>query len=311
MTATGTSEIQTLADLDRVAAMVEVSDTGWLVGQAYYNPGADALADALYERWYTQPAAPPPPVTTDPPLYHRTLLPALRAAHVGTSRLTSGWVITEVNPSGGVVAAFSGRHRFAPSGDYVTGSRRCSPATPGMPVELLTRNAELDVERGLWWTFSDEPLSEPVARVYVNVRAASAPRAMHEITCALTGFTFRLKCPIYPDSFRRVDPLVIYHDRCAREAVLAELTGRWAVLGPLLDPGVPPLTGFVRPGLALADEIGDGRSYGEGRCHLVADAIADHRDDWGGHGAATRRKILAAALTESGVSLEEPWRDDR
>jgi HopA1 effector protein family len=311
VTAAGTSEIHTLADLDRVAAMVEVSDTGWQVHQTHYKPATAALADALYERWYTQPVTPAPSAPADPMLHHRTLLAALRAAHAGTSRLTSGWVITEANPAGGIVAVRGGRQRFAPPGDYVTGSRRCCPATPGMPVELLARNAELDGERGLWWTFSDEPLSEPIGRIYVNVRAATAPRALREITGALTGFTFRLKCPIYPDSYRRVDALVIYHDRDAREGVLAELTGRWAVLGPLLDPGVPPLTGFVRPGLAVADELGDGRSYGEGRCQLLAGAIAGHRDDWAARSAASRREILAAALTESGASIEQPWQDNR
>ncbi len=311
MTAAGTSEIQTLTDLDRVAQMVNVSASGWCVGQTDCGPDTAALADALYERWFTQPATPAPPAPSDPPLHHQTLLAALRAAHAGAGRLTSGWVITEVNPAGGVVSARGGRYRWAPSGDYVTASQPGCPPAPGQPVELLDRFGDLDVERGLWWTFSDTPLREPIGRVYVNVRAATAPRALHEITSALIDFTFRLKCSIYPDNYRRVDALVVYHDRDAREALLAELTNRWAVVEPLLDPAVPPLTGFVRPGLAVADELGDGRSYGEGRCHLLAGAMADNRDDWPAQHLATRRDVLVAALTEAGLSLERPWQASR
>jgi hypothetical protein len=178
-------------------------------------------------------------------------------------------------------------------------------------VSVLDRLDHLDVERGLWWTFSDGALREPIGRVYVNTRAAAVPRLLREITSALVDFTFCLKCSVYPYVYRRVDAMVIYHDRDARDAVVAALLDRSAALAPLLDPAVPPLTGLVRPGLSVADEVGDGRSYGEGRCHLIADAIAARRPDWTALDLAARREVLAAALIESGLDLEKPWQHNR
>ena len=298
----------TVDALDRAAALMSLDAQRWRVEDTHHGAESTGLADALYERWFTEAAEPVARATTDPPLHHRTLLGPLRAAHEGAARLTPGWVVTKVNPSGGVAVMRSGQPRWAASGDYLLRTHPGVPAAPGEPAELTARRDELDADRGLWWTLSDPEPQAAIGRVYFNARAATVPRVVHEITCALDGFAFKMKCPIYPEAYRRVDAVVLYHDRDTREPLLAALTEKWTTLGPLLDPAVPPLTCLVHPGLAVADELGGDLSYGESRCHMLAEAAMAERHEWNAMDTGSRREVLIAGMRSAGMSLAEPWR---
>ena len=127
------------------------------------------------------------------------------------------------------------------------------------------------------------------------------PRVVHEVTTALEGLPFQLKCPVLADACERVDAVVLYHARTARDAVLDALLGRWPTLGPLLDPAVPPLTRLLRPGLAWADDVAEEESYGQSRCRVLAAAIDRAAQTWSGMGADQRLATLAAALVDGGL----------
>lgn len=293
--------------LNRVCELVAGAAGAWVVGGVSVPPGAPALADELYARWYTQPDASPPRVAGDALLLRASLLEALRAAHASAATLVPGWTATASDPRGVVSAVSGGAARVLRPGEYVMPRRPGVPPAPGEQVEPVARLDLLDAARGLWWTFSERAPEPPIGRIYFDVRPATAPRAVHEITSALANVAFQLKCPILPVACERVDAMVLYHPRDDRDHVLSALSRRWAVLGPLLDPAVPPLTCVVAPGLAWADDLDDGRSYGESRCHLLASAITASPAAWATGEGAERRGILVAALLEAGVDPRRPW----
>lgn len=295
--------------VERVARLVTVAASEWRVGDTHRGTGAEELAEALYARWYTEPVTDVLPPATDPVLHHHSLHAALRAAHAGAARHATGWVVTGVKPSGAVMAMRGRSGRWISIGDYVNRARPGVPPALGEAVDVAARLDELDSERGLWWAFSEPPPQGPLGRVYLNARARTVPRVVHEITGVLDDFAYRLKCPVLPAAYRRVDAMVLYHERDARQRLLDRLLDRWTTLGPLLDPDVPPLTGRIRPGLAVADELGGGKSYGENRCRLVAEAILRHRDRWAELDPAARRETLAAALDQAGAGGDQPWRE--
>jgi hypothetical protein len=295
------------AALDRAGALVRFDRHSWRVGETHRGTTATDLADALYERWYTQPSTPAPPVSSDPPLVRTSLVSALRAAHASAGRLSEGWVVTHVHPTGGLSAVRGAAGRAVQCGDYVQRARAGVPPAPGEPIALVERLDHVDAERGVWWTFSDPRPDAAIGRAYFNVRAATAPRALHHITRALTGLAFQLKCPVYTRAYDRVDAMVLYYERDARDEVLAVLDDVWPTLGPLLDPAVPPLTGYVRPGLAIADEFDSERSYGETRCHLLTAAMIACRNDWRERDSAQRRAVLLSGLADAGLDVDRPW----
>ena len=295
------------AALDRVCGLVDRQTADWTVGGDRAAPGVSGLAEALYEHWYTQPAAPPPPATGDPPLHSDSLLSALRAAHAGASEMTVGWTVTATDPRGVLSAVNGDAARLLRPGDYVMPLRPGVPPAPGERVEPVARLDNLDVERGIWWTFTDPGPEPPIGRLYFDARPATAPRAVHEITAALANLTFQMKCPISIAACDRVDAIVLYHPRAARDELLAALSEHWTTLEALLDPAVPPLTCAVRPGVGWADDTADDRSYGESRCHLFATAIDSAAASWDAMDGDERCQLLADALRSAGNDPKCPW----
>ena len=145
-----------------------------------------------------------------------------------------------------------------------------------------------------------------VGRLYFDARPATAPRAVHEITAALANLTFQMKCPISIAACDRVDAIVLYHPRAARDELLAALSEHWTTLEALLDPAVPPLTCAVRPGVGWADDTADDRSYGESRCHLFATAIDSAAASWDAMDGDERCQLLADALRSAGNDPARP-----
>lgn len=293
--------------LGRVCALVALHPTGWTVGGDLAGTSVGSLTDALYGAWYTQPAAPPPASPCDPPVHRASLLGALRAAHALAGTASTGWVVMSSDPRGVVSAARGEQARILRPGEYAKPQRTGVPPAPGEQVDAVARLDHLDVDRAVWWAFTDSAPEPPIGRVYLNVRPGTAPRVVHEVTVALAGLAYQLKCPVFVAACERVDAVVLYHERGARDDVIAALGGRWSALGPLLDPAVPPLTCRVQPGLAWADDIGDGSSYGDNRCHVLAAAIHATATTWGALALRERLAVLIAALRDAGVDPQHPW----
>ena len=182
--------------------------------------------------------------------------PAQRVAGRPRGRVseTAGWTVTATDPRGTLSAVNGDAARLLRPGDYVMRQRPGVPPAPGERVEPVARLDHLDIERGIWWTFTEPGPEPPIGRLYFDARPATAPRAVHEITAALANLTFQMKCPISVAACARVDAIVLYHPRAARDELIAALFQHWTTLGALLDPAVPPLTCAVRPGVGWADD---------------------------------------------------------
>lgn len=294
------------AALARVAGMVEREAGGWRVdGEA-----ATTLADALYERWYVRAddaPGPPVPVPADPPVHRVSLLSAFRAAHAAAATVEPGWTVTDAGPRGRVVAATGERARYLRAGEYRAALRPGAPPAPGEHVAVVARLDQVDPETALWWAFTVEPPAAPLGRIYLDVRPACAPRAVHVVTGALAAIPHQLKCPVHVAACERVDTMVIYHARAARGAALEALLACWPSLGLLLAPAIPPLTRGVRPGLAWADDPGGEVSFGQSRCASVAGALEDAAGAWAALGDGARVERLLEGLRAGGVDPAAPW----
>lgn len=293
--------------LGRVCSLVEKGPVGWMVGGAEAGTSADSLGQALYLRWYTRPPAPPAARSGDPPLRRASLLSAFRAAHAGAASVPSGWTVMSANPRGFVSAADGEAHRFLRPGEYRMPLRPGMPPAPGEPVEPLGRFDHFDAERATWWSFGERSPEPPLGRLYLNARPATAARAIHEVTAALSAEVYQLKCSVVPQACERVDTIVVYHPRADRGRLLAALSGRWDQLGPLLDPATPPLTRQVRPGLAFADDVGAEHSYGDSRCQALASAIDAAGEEWQASDLDERMGLLLQGLRDAGIDPERPW----
>lgn len=150
---------------------------------------------------------------------------------------------------------------------------------------------------------------DPVVRFYWNLTAAAAVGLISRLTTALEGtaIRYRLKVSDDPGGFARCDAGVLYVREADARTVMAMARTLATDLGRGLEPGVPALALRLAPGLALAHEPPLGRSFGEHRCTLLAEALIRAREG----GAVTMRErteVIRRRFADEGIRLSSPWR---
>ena len=277
-----------------------------------------ALAGALYGGWYCPlgPVYAGGPADSggaawgsgDLPYGPPDLGELLRLAHHGSRRWERGWVVTAVGLGARLTAVRAGRQRQLMPPDYINLVR---PGVPPAPGEALEAPARVDWEdpAGWWVTESVEHGSprDRALRLYWNLGAAAAADVVGALTAALDGaeLAWALKCPREPDGYARRDAMVLLVPQYAWGDLAPRLRALHRDIGGALRPGVPPLTKELARGLALAEDPGDGRSFGESRCAALAGALVELRSG-PGLGAPDVVEALAARLAAAGIDLANP-----
>lgn len=151
------------------------------------------------------------------------------------------------------------------------------------------------------WPESDSP-DAATARVYWNVTAAGVAVLLSTATRALNRcrVRFRIKVLDRPGAYRRADASVLYLPiqewGRAQDAIAAI---HRAVRDDLV-PAEPMLTLRLAPGVGFAQDPGNGMSFGEDRCELVAQAmrsmLEQGRTDASAVGAEVETRFRAAGL---------------
>jgi hypothetical protein len=284
-------------------------DTGAPLG----DPQAiDAMAAQLYACWYLQPPLGAGEPSRDHLAGHGDLSGVLRAAHAGSTRFTSGWVVQGALAGGACIVGRADVQRVVAIGSFVNLRRPGVPVAPGEEVAVARVVDRID-EDTRWWGCQSE-LGEPQGRLgrhYLHPRIATAGEVVHDLTEVLLDaqHTWALKCPIDPAGWQRPDALVVYAPRDATPHVRAILADLVARAPDRLVPQLPPLTEPVGPLASYADDPGGEHSFGSHLCQALAPgalALADLSMPPG-----DPVDVLADALCAAGLDPARPWLDPR
>jgi hypothetical protein len=245
-----------------------------LLRAAQSTRGADArgLPDALYTHWFTRAGdATPAPLQPDPSLIAR-----LRAAHAASAVFEDGWVAT-ARP-GDIVAVRGPEVVALEPLRHVNVSRPAAPIRPGDALAVCALRDVVDTESGWWLTTgtAGAALASPMVRIYWNGGAEIAAALVRRLTAALeeAAEPFTFKCPYAPQLFARTDAIVVYLEPDTWSRVKDALRAvHQAVSAGLREP-VPPLTRRLGRGVAVAEDPGDGQSFGQSRSAAVAAGLA-------------------------------------
>ena len=114
----------------------------------------------------------------------------------------------------------------------------------------------------------------PTLRCYLNVRPDAAPRVFRTVVGGLesAGVVFAAKLLDNPANFGRPDAAVFYTTRADAAALVRCATAAWSA--EAFGAEVPAFTREVAPGIAVADDPGDGASFGFHRCGLIARGLS-------------------------------------
>jgi len=294
----------------RMLAATRIEDAEaftWFGRRFAIRPGAElgrTLAQHLYINFYCA-GGPAPlmgyshPVPAGPA---SDLVRRLAAANEGEGGWQPGWRMVGESHDGEVVVERDGLRLRAPACD-VRGDG------PGGEAEVR-RTTELFGASPGFYTALGDAYDRPdvaLARVYVNVTSAAAPGLVAALTrrLNLARTPFRLKVLADPRAYGRCDAAILYVGEHDASSALEQTLVATTALRPPVASRVPALTRPVAPGVAFAEDPGDGRSFGESRCRLLAEAVLEASAE-GVTSAAARLGVVARRFAECGIDLERP-----
>lgn len=148
------------------------------------------------------------------------------------------------------------------------------------------------------------------SRCYLPLRTTGALQLIETMPSLLTSACppFRIKLAVPRHYYRiRRDTCLLYLHTIQKDTILHTLSPMLHEIyqaGGFL-PETIPLTSSVIPGVYYAEEPDNGMSFGQHRCHLIAQGLARCRPP------VSMRDLAHAARAvfyEAGISWEQPWR---
>jgi hypothetical protein len=270
------------------------------------HPDTPARLEGLvYWHWH---ARAPRPAAEPPSPFPAPIAGVLRAA-LGAAEFEDGWTVVEVAADGSITATRGEETRWLRRSEYLVPDRLGLLPSPGAAVRASARREQVD-DRGYWHTYSPgwEALVDMAPlRLYWNIDPAALPELMAGLTEVLAeaGTPFAAKAPTTPDQLVRADLAVVYVDPDRYDSAVPGLRKVHGAVAEAVRGDPPPLSLPVAPGLGIAEDPGNGESFGQHRSRAVAAAIAGAIGDC----ETDRNRLverITAGLAAAGVDLAAP-----
>jgi HopA1 effector protein family len=241
----------------------------------------------------------------EPPFPEPGFVDAMSRANTGHGSWEPGWTVQRVDDGAAVVTSARLRARVPVAGCKVSSGA----VRPGAAVSVSMPKELAELSPGFYTVLGDagDP-APPEVRVYWNVTRGGAPALVGALASRLNGerAPFRLKVVDHPYRLKRCDAAVLYLRGDVFGAVRPALGEVTAALQGGLEPEIPAFALELAPGVGLAEDAGDGESFGERRCALLADAIV-RAHERGVEPVEDRLAAVAARFAEDGVDIDAPY----
>lgn len=265
-----------------------------------------SVCSTLYECFYTHGA--PRPARRDGTQrlgVERTMSHELDAANGGAGCREPGWRVVGAEEDGRRVVERGGLRLWVSADEIAAGAGIGDIVWVRLPAGLPAYSPGFYVARG----DRGFPAAAPriLDRLYLDLRPEGAVPFIREATRRLNdaGLAFAAKVVDDPAGFDRRDSAVLAVERRDRGRALAAAEEVRAEVAPFLDGGAPAMTLPLAPGLAFAEDPGDGESFGWHRCLLVADAAVTAAER-GLHAPDERLAMVGERFAAAGISLDSP-----
>jgi hypothetical protein len=207
-----------------------------------------------------------------------TLFDVLSPANMGRERWEHGWRVAQVYPNGSILAQKGAKSVMFQPGHFTTGHGM--PQQGAMAMVFLAKESRT-LQLGFYYVMSETVPEQTVearpSRIYFNIDEAGAPLLVRAVSTELNrfGIPFRFKTLSFSGAYVRSDSAVLFFAK-RYFSVIACLLPR--LLGEIKDhlrPATPLFSKKLADGIGLAEDPGNGESFGSNRIRLVAQAIWD------------------------------------
>lgn len=209
----------------------------------------------------------------------RAFVERLSEANGGKGPWQDGWKVRDETPAGALVVERRGvRYWIGKDEPRLVGSR----PVVGETVAVRLPKEYRDIVPGFYLALGDADDvrdTSTIVRVYWNIAPRAAVELVETVTEGLNrvGIPFQLKVLTEPLRYDRVDPVVLYLARADYSRAVPILSAVYRQLGSWIRSPVSLLVKRVAAGVGLAEDPGDGSSYGEHRSRLLAGLLIEDR----------------------------------
>jgi hypothetical protein len=229
----------------------------------------------------------------------------LSSANSSSGTWQGGWTARSIEADGRIVAERHGVRYWVPPEGYRPLDGETAIDRPGavrIPKEYFELASGFYLAHG---NADDTRDAGNTVRVYWHLAPTGAARLVGLMTHHLNeaGIGFQLKVLSEPLRYHRTDPAVLYLARadCPQAwPVLRKIHGE---IAPWLRSRTSLLVKRMAPGVGLAEDPGDGSSFGEHRGRLLAAVLAD--PEWSAlDSMAERIALVSSRLAREGYDLD-------
>lgn len=280
------------------------------------NPLVTLLEQTLYQYCYCRTFDGALREETPPNVQGIDLTPALSEVNATRERWDAGWQVSQVLPSGQVLARRHGRTRALWPGEFLSTDAPGMALRPGMNLSVFFMRETRTMQPGFYFAFGEAQAGEldnfNLVRFYWNVRAEGAVALMRSVTRGLNRFQvpFRMKCLTNSAFYTRNDAAVLYVDKRFYRITARVLAGVYEEVARHLRPDAPLFTRRLADGLALAEEPYTGESFGMQRCRMLAEGILSAHAR-GLVDEASQLEEVERHFAAYGLQLETPYLNPR
>jgi hypothetical protein len=270
------------------------------------------VARELYTSFYIRGAPfPHDPFDALPPGADPAFVASLSAANAGKGGPGGAWRTVEVARDGAVLAERDGLRVRIDARDLDLDDGR--PPAPGSSVGTRLPSELRGASPGFYLALGDAAgaLDETATelRVYFSIARAGAVPLLAAATRVLNEeqLAFSIKVVDHPVRYGRCDTAVLYLDEGSFARARGPLRAIVRACQPHLRPSTPALTKPLVHGVGLGEHLPAlGTSFGSGRCRLIAEGIADAREQRL-TALGDRVEAVANRFALAGMDLDVPY----
>jgi len=233
----------------------------------------------------------------------------LAAANTGRGSREPGWRVVSADAER-VVVERNGLSLWIAPGDIADiageGLHPDASVHVRLPNELRKLSPGFYIALGDAGFETEQPT--PIVRFYWHLAGDSAPRLIHALTSRLNDahLPFRAKVVNDPARYTRCDAGVLYVHGRDYAAVVRTVRAVHGDLAGGLRRAIPAFAKPLAPGLAVAEDPGNGDSFGMHRVRLLAEGIVAAQEQ-GLLATPDVIEAVAARFAQDGLDLDAPY----
>ncbi len=204
---------------------------------------------------------------------------ALSQANETLERWDNDWIIEQIVPGGQYLAKKNGKYKLVLPGEFINLDYSVALPREGTRISIHCLKESLNFQPAFYFVFSNEINIEQnlvtLVRFYFNIKNTGAAKLIQLLTRQLNKYKipFSFKCLINPALFTRSDAAVLYVNKPYYHIAAQVLYNIYPMVQSEMNSQVPLFTKKLSDGLSIAEDPGNGDSFGMHRCRLLARGI--------------------------------------